>query len=224
MGLYEREVRFYSDVAPGLRGPSGGGNWTNRAVLSPRVRPGDRRVRPRARGCHTRGRRRRDPRRHSRTGHARADPAGTVHGPLLADASLAGAEWLNRESLVNQGLFAALYAGFVRPLPRPDRARAPRRVRAPRRDVRRLPGRRRRQSGRTAGPGPRRLPPGQHAVRRGRRRPAADRRRLADRHVGSGDDGCVVLPRRRAARCSAAATTTTSCCAPTTTRWDPTRR
>ena len=38
---------------------------------------------------------------------------GRVHGPLLGDAALAGAEWINRESPLNQGLISALYAGFV---------------------------------------------------------------------------------------------------------------
>ncbi|HTY97718.1 MAG TPA: phosphotransferase, partial [Solirubrobacteraceae bacterium] len=38
---------------------------------------------------------------------------GRVHGPLLGDAALAGAEWINRESPLNQGLMAALYAGFI---------------------------------------------------------------------------------------------------------------
>jgi len=37
---------------------------------------------------------------------------GRVHGTLLGDAALAGAEWLNRESPLNQALVAQLWAGF----------------------------------------------------------------------------------------------------------------
>ena len=36
-----------------------------------------------------------------------------MHAPLLGDAALAGADWLNRESPLNQGLIGQLYAGFV---------------------------------------------------------------------------------------------------------------
>jgi hypothetical protein len=38
---------------------------------------------------------------------------GRVHGPLLGDAGLAQAGWLNREGPLNQALVAGLYAGFV---------------------------------------------------------------------------------------------------------------
>ena len=37
---------------------------------------------------------------------------GQLHAPLLGDAALADAEWLNRESPMNQALVAQLYAGF----------------------------------------------------------------------------------------------------------------
>jgi hypothetical protein len=36
-----------------------------------------------------------------------------LHGPLLGDPALAGAEWINRGSPLNQGLLTALYAGFA---------------------------------------------------------------------------------------------------------------
>ncbi len=112
MGLYEREVRFYSDVAPGLRGPSGGGTGPIAPCYHHAYDPatgvfdlvlGD--AAPAVVGDEISG--------------ATVEQAvlaltelGRVHGPLLADASLAGADWLNRESVVNQGLFTALYAGF----------------------------------------------------------------------------------------------------------------
>ena len=38
---------------------------------------------------------------------------GRLHAPLLGDAAMASADWLNRESPMNQALIAALYAGFV---------------------------------------------------------------------------------------------------------------
>jgi hypothetical protein len=118
MGLYEREVRFYTDIAPGLGGPIGGQERSDSGgVIAP---------------CH----------------HAAYDPAtgifdlllgdatpavvgdelagatveqatlaltqlGRVHAPLLGDAALAGAEWLNRESPLDQNVIAALYAGFI---------------------------------------------------------------------------------------------------------------
>jgi hypothetical protein len=37
---------------------------------------------------------------------------GRVHAPLLGDTAMANAEWLNRESPLNQALIGQLYAGF----------------------------------------------------------------------------------------------------------------
>ncbi len=89
---------------------------------------------------------------------------GAVHGPLLGDPALAGAEWLNRESPLNQGLMAALYAGFVERYSdqiSPSTATCAS-VWSPRFDAYLAAGGGVRT---TAGPGARRLPPGQHAVR-----------------------------------------------------------
>ena len=36
-----------------------------------------------------------------------------LHGPVIGDATLAGADWLNREAPISQALLAQLYAGFV---------------------------------------------------------------------------------------------------------------
>ena len=83
MGLYEREVRFYTDIAPGLQRPG-------RAVPSRCLRPGDRRLRPAARRRRARRRRRRDPRRHSRTGDAGADPARPRARPAARRRSAGG--------------------------------------------------------------------------------------------------------------------------------------
>ena len=99
MGLYEREVRFYTDVAPGLHGPVAP---CHHAAYDPSTGVfdlllGD--AAPAIVGDEIRG--------------ATAEQAmlaltqlGRVHGPLLGDPTLAGAEWLNRESPVNQGLVA----------------------------------------------------------------------------------------------------------------------
>ena len=106
MGLYEREVRFYTDIAPGLDGPVAP---CYHAAYDPATGVfdlllGD--AAPAVVGDEIRG--------------ATAEQAmmaltqlGRVHGPLLADAALAEAEWLNRETPVNQGLITALYAGFI---------------------------------------------------------------------------------------------------------------
>ena len=116
---------------------------------------------------------------------------GRLHAPLLGDAALADAEWLNRESPVNQALIAQLYAGFVErygdqitPAHREvcERFVASFDASAPRR--------RQRPCSRACA---RRLPAGQHAVRGGRRRPAAHRGRLADRRLGARDDRCRPL-------------------------------
>lgn len=106
LGLYEREVRFYTDVAPALRGPVAP---CYHAAFDPATGVfdlllGD--AAPAVVGDEIRG--------------ATIEQAtlaltqlGRVHGPLFGDTSLAGAEWINRESPVNQGLISALYAGFV---------------------------------------------------------------------------------------------------------------
>jgi hypothetical protein len=106
MGLYEREVRFYTDVAPGLHGPVA---ECHHAAYDPSTGAfdlllGD--AAPANVGDEIRG--------------ATAEQAtmalrqlGRVHGPLLADQSLAGADWLNQSAQVDQGLVAALYAGYI---------------------------------------------------------------------------------------------------------------
>ncbi|MBX7433145.1 ecdysteroid 22-kinase family protein [Mycobacterium sp. Y57] len=106
MGLYEGEVNFYTDVAPGLDGPIAP---CLHAAYDPATGAfdlllGD--AAPAVVGDEIRG--------------ATAEQAllamtqlGLVHGPLLGNDSLAGAKWLTRESPVNQDLVAALYAGFI---------------------------------------------------------------------------------------------------------------
>ncbi|KGI70938.1 ecdysteroid 22-kinase family protein [Mycolicibacterium rufum] len=106
MGLYEREVRFYSDIAPGLGGPVAP---CHHAAYDPATGVFDLLLddaAPATVGDEIRG----------ASGEQAAlalRQLGLVHGPLLGDEALAGAEWINRESPVNQGLMSALYAGFI---------------------------------------------------------------------------------------------------------------
>jgi hypothetical protein len=106
MGLYEREVRFYTDLAPGLDGPIAP---CHHAEFDPETGVfdlllGD--AAPAMVGDEIRGA------TVEQATLALTQLAG-VHGPFLGDESLAGAQWINRESPLNQGLMAALYAGFT---------------------------------------------------------------------------------------------------------------
>ncbi len=106
LGLYEREVRFYAEVAPKIGGPiapcyhasfdAEKGTFT--------LLLGD--AGPAEVGDEIAG-----------TTPERALLAvtelGRLHGPALGDPSLAGASWLSRETLFNQDLMAQLYAGFL---------------------------------------------------------------------------------------------------------------
>jgi hypothetical protein len=106
LGLYEREVRFYTDIAPGIGGPVApcydsafdGETGVFHLLL------GD--AGPAVVGDEIHG--------------ATVEQAmlamtelGRLHAQLLGDAALASAEWLNRQAPMNQALIAALYAGFV---------------------------------------------------------------------------------------------------------------
>lgn len=106
MGLYEREVRFYTDVAPGLGGPI---SECHHAAYDPATGAfdlllGD--AAPAVVGDEIAG-------ASLEQATLALTQLGRVHGPLLGDAALAEAQWLNRESPLNQGLMAALYAGFL---------------------------------------------------------------------------------------------------------------
>jgi hypothetical protein len=106
LGLYEREVYFYRDIAPRLQGPVSSCYHTGFDassgifdVLLEDANPGV--VGDEIRGATT----------------AQAQIAVTelarLQGPLLCDATLADAPWLNRDAPINQALIAALHAGFV---------------------------------------------------------------------------------------------------------------
>ncbi|MDT5136910.1 MAG: hypothetical protein QOD58_1172 [Mycobacterium sp.] len=106
LGLYEREVRFYHDIAPRLGGAiapcyhaainiSTGvfdlllGD-AGLAVVGDEIAGAT-----------------------SEQAYLGVTELGRLHGPLLDDSALADAPWLNRESPLSQAMVTPLYAGFV---------------------------------------------------------------------------------------------------------------
>ncbi len=106
LGLYEREVCFYGDLAPRLGGPIApcyhAAVDTSTGVFD--LLLGD--AGPAVVGDEIAG---------ATVEQARLAVVelGRLQGPLLGDASLAEAPWLNRESPLNQAMIAPLYAGFI---------------------------------------------------------------------------------------------------------------
>ncbi|OBH90710.1 phosphotransferase [Mycobacterium sp. E2989] len=106
LGLYEREVRFYGDIAPRLGGPIApcyhAAVDTSTGAFD--LLLGD--AGPAVVGDEIAG---------ATTEQARLAVVelGRLHGPLLGDTTLAEAPWLNRESPLNQAMIAPLYAGFI---------------------------------------------------------------------------------------------------------------
>ncbi|OBG15653.1 phosphotransferase [Mycolicibacterium celeriflavum] len=106
LGLYEREVRFYTDIAPRIGGPVAPcfSSAFNADTGAFHLLLGD--AGPAIVGDEIRG--------------ASAEQAmlalaelGRLHGPLLGDAAAASADWLNRDAPVDQALISGLYAGFA---------------------------------------------------------------------------------------------------------------
>lgn len=105
LGLYEREVRFYAEIAPGLSGPLAvchhhaydAETGTFDLLL------GD--AAPATVGDEIRG-------ATAEQATLALEQLGRVHGPLLGDDGLAVADWLNREAPVSQALLSGLWAGF----------------------------------------------------------------------------------------------------------------
>lgn len=106
LGLYEREVRFYRDIAPRLGGPVA--PCYHAAIDATSgifdLLLGD--AGPAIVGDEIAG--------------ATPEQAtlavielGRLHGPVLGDTALAEAPWLNRDSPLNQTTVTSLYAGFV---------------------------------------------------------------------------------------------------------------
>ena len=106
LGLYEREVRFYRDIAPRLGGPIApcyhAAVDTSTGVFD--LLLGD--AGPAVVGDEIAG---------ATTEQAAlaVTELGRLHGPLLGDTTLADAPWLNRESPLSQAAITPLYAGFV---------------------------------------------------------------------------------------------------------------
>ena len=106
LGLYEREVKFYAEVAPGLEGPIAP---CYHASFDPEAGTfalllGD--AGPAEVGDEIEG---------ASLERARlaVTELGRLHGPAIGDPALAGAAWLNREPPVGQELLNQLYAGFL---------------------------------------------------------------------------------------------------------------
>jgi hypothetical protein len=106
LGLYEREVRFYTDIAPRIGGPvapcysAGFDDQTGVFHLL----LGD--AAPAVVGDEIRG---------ATVEQAMLAMAqlGRLHAPLLGQTAMADVQWLNREGPMNQALIAQLYAGFA---------------------------------------------------------------------------------------------------------------
>lgn len=108
LGLYEREVRFYAEVAPGLSARSGpiahcyhrthGSETGFFTLLLDDAAPAE--VGDEIRGATL------------ADATLALSQLGRLHSPLIGSATLAEADWLNRETPINQELITALYAGF----------------------------------------------------------------------------------------------------------------
>ncbi|MCV7200161.1 DUF7064 domain-containing protein [Mycobacterium angelicum] len=106
LGLYEREVRFYRDIAPRLGGPVAP---CYHAAVDPAtgifdLLLGD--AGPALVGDEIAG---------ATTEQAMlaVTELGRLHGPLLGDTALAEAPWLNRDAPLSQAMISGLYADFV---------------------------------------------------------------------------------------------------------------
>ncbi len=106
LGLYEREVCFYRDIAPGLHGPVAPCYHTAFDAASGifHLLLGD--ATPAVVGDEIRG-------ATTAQAHTAVTELGRLQGPLLGDTTLADADWLNRAAPMNQALITALFAGFV---------------------------------------------------------------------------------------------------------------
>ncbi|MGH3676834.1 MAG: DUF7065 domain-containing protein [Mycobacterium sp.] len=106
LGLYEREVRFYTDIAPRIGGPLApcydAGFDAESGVFH--LLLGD--AGPAVVGDEIRG-------ATIEQATLALSELGRLHAPLLGDSAMAEAQWLNRESPMNQALIGQLYAGFA---------------------------------------------------------------------------------------------------------------
>ncbi|ORA08204.1 DUF7064 domain-containing protein [Mycobacterium asiaticum] len=106
LGLYEREVRFYHDIAPRLGGAIAPCYHAAIDIATGvfdllLADAGQAVVGDEISGATT------------EQAYLAVTELGRLHGPLLGDAALADAPWLNRESPLSQAMITPLYAGFV---------------------------------------------------------------------------------------------------------------
>jgi Ecdysteroid kinase-like family len=106
LGLYEREVSFYRDLAARLQGPVSSCYHTGFDASSGIFDVLLEDANPAVVGDEIRG---------ATTAQAQiaVTELARLQGPLLGDATLADASWLNRDAPINQALIAALHTGFV---------------------------------------------------------------------------------------------------------------
>ncbi len=105
LGLYEREVRFYRDIAPRLGGAIAACYHAAVNVATGVFDlllddAGPATVGDEIAGATT------------EQAYLAVTELGLLHGPLLGDTALADAPWLNRASPLNQAMITPLYAGF----------------------------------------------------------------------------------------------------------------
>jgi hypothetical protein len=109
LGLYEREVRFYTDIAPRLTDDAGPVAPCLHSAFDPATGIfdlvlGD--AAPATVGDEIRG----------ATGEQAllaVQQLGRLHAQLLGDDTLAAADWLNRDAPINQALIGQLYTAFA---------------------------------------------------------------------------------------------------------------
>src|SRR5882757_1510864 len=106
LGLYEREVCFYRDIAPLLQGPVSSCYHTGFDASSGIFDVLLEDANPAVVGDEIRG-------ATTAQAHIAVTELARLQGPLLGDPTLADAPWLNRDAPINQALIAALHAGFV---------------------------------------------------------------------------------------------------------------
>ena len=106
LGLYEREVRFYRDIAPRLHGPVApcyhAGFDAASGIFD--IMLGD--AIPAVVGDEIRG-------ATTAQAHIAVTELARLQGPLLNDTTLGDVAWLNREAPINQALITTLFAGFI---------------------------------------------------------------------------------------------------------------
>jgi hypothetical protein len=106
LGLYEREVKFYTEVAPRLGGPIAqcfhAHYDPHRGIFALVIDD----AAPAVVGDEIRGATRQD-------AILALTELGRLHAPVIGSQTFAEADWLNREAPMNQALLSQLYAGFL---------------------------------------------------------------------------------------------------------------